>query len=406
VVLVLLKAWRAERNWHAVVDFPLYYSGAWLARHGQSPYDFDRLRAACGQLGFSVPVGPLMSLPIPTLLILVPMTFAEPRVALGLWVLVSGAAFSGAALLVCGHRRRHWVTPALLVGAGLPGIFWPTQYTLTMGQVNAITLLALAAALWATARGRHGTAGVAIGLATLTKLGPGLLIIYLLVRRQFRAAATALGTVAAGIAGAVVWLGPGVLIEYPRTVAWIQRRHPALMSDSPQNLSLASFPYRLQTLAGHHGADTGLAAHGAARLIAWLVSLILVAIAFRRGWRMRDLRQALVLLIPTYLLAMPLAESHHAAVMLLVYWEVLSLAQWPGWRVVGLAAGSILLLDLHRVLCGSFLNRSPVSIGEIVASEAGTLGIVLGLLCIWFLRPSAPCETGLDRSEERSYGSA
>ncbi|MBG0565790.1 DUF2029 domain-containing protein [Actinoplanes sp. NEAU-A11] len=103
-------------------------------------------------------------------------------------------------------RRKGW-TPwfAFAVALCLAVSFEPVRETFTFGQVNTL-LLALVAGdmLFGVARNRRW-AGVGIGLAVAIKLTPGVFILYLLVTRRWRAAATAIGTAAAAtlLAGAL-----------------------------------------------------------------------------------------------------------------------------------------------------------------------------------------------------------
>jgi alpha-1,2-mannosyltransferase len=93
----------------------------------------------------------------------------------------------------------RWFTVA--VAATLVAIFEPMHETVSFGQVNMLLVfLVLADFRYLIGRGsRYG--GVAIGLATAVKLTPGIFVLYLLITRRFRAAATA----AAAAAGATVF---------------------------------------------------------------------------------------------------------------------------------------------------------------------------------------------------------
>lgn len=82
-------------------------------------------------------------------------------------------------------------TLALLLPA-----WYPVWHHLHVGQLTIFLLALLLAALIAWRRGAHTLAGILVALATLIKMFPGFLLLYLLVRRQWRvvvaAAATAL----------------------------------------------------------------------------------------------------------------------------------------------------------------------------------------------------------------------
>lgn len=117
-------------------------------------------------------------------------------------------------------RRRGW-TPwyAWAVATALALVFEPVRETFTFGQVNTL-LLALVAAdlLFGVARGRPW-GGVGIGLATAVKLTPGVFILYLLVTRRFRAAATSIGA-AAGVTLLAAVIAPDQSREFWTAALW------------------------------------------------------------------------------------------------------------------------------------------------------------------------------------------
>lgn len=84
--------------------------------------------------------------------------------------------------------------PAVLAGGVLAAVaLWcePVFITMSYGQVN---LLLLALVLWDFTRAPTSRLrGVGVGVAAGLKVTPGILIVYLLLTRRFRAAATAVG---------------------------------------------------------------------------------------------------------------------------------------------------------------------------------------------------------------------
>ncbi|MEV0899330.1 glycosyltransferase 87 family protein [Actinoplanes sp. NPDC049802] len=141
-------------------------------------------------------------------------------------------------------ERRGW-TPrfALAVAVCLALAFEPVRETITFGQVNTL-LLALVAGdmLFGLARGRKW-AGVGIGLATAIKLTPGVFILYLLVTRRWRAAATAIGAAAGAtlLAGAVF---PDESREFWTSALWDTNRVGPLyyLSNQSERGLLARLP--------------------------------------------------------------------------------------------------------------------------------------------------------------------
>jgi alpha-1,2-mannosyltransferase len=113
--------------------------------------------------------------------------------------------------------RRHggplWMTCSLAFLAVL--VFEPARDTFSFGQVNLALLLLVCLDLRGLTAGRRW-AGVFIGLASAIKLTPAVFIGYLILTRQYRAAAVAVGTAASATILAVLiapdtsrqfWLG-------------------------------------------------------------------------------------------------------------------------------------------------------------------------------------------------------
>ncbi len=88
--------------------------------------------------------------------------------------------------------RPGWLPFALGFLAVL--IFEPARDTFSFGQINLVLLVLVCTDLRRLQTGRW--AGVGIGLAAAIKLTPAVFIGYLILSRQYRAAATAIGTAA------------------------------------------------------------------------------------------------------------------------------------------------------------------------------------------------------------------
>ena len=183
--IVLLAGIRNE-----FFDSKVYYGAVqyWVRDHGMV---YDWLRPG-SPYGFTYPpfaglvMAPMSVLPFPLVV-----------------VIASVATLATTALVV------RWLVGPMIRRAGWPmwfgfGVavcfavsFEPVRETLTFGQVNTL-LLALVAGdlLFGVAKGKRW-GGIGIGLATAVKLTPGVFILYLLVTKRWRAAATAIVTAAA-----------------------------------------------------------------------------------------------------------------------------------------------------------------------------------------------------------------
>ncbi|GIF21024.1 alpha-1,2-mannosyltransferase [Actinoplanes tereljensis] len=143
--------------------------------------------------------------------------------------------------LIARMGQPRWF--ALGVAICLALSFEPVRETITFGQVNTLLLTLVAGdMLFGVAKGRRW-AGVGIGLATAIKLTPGIFIVYLLVTRRWRDAATAAGTAAGAtlVAGAVF---PDETREFWTSALWDTNRVGVLsfLSNQSERGFLARLP--------------------------------------------------------------------------------------------------------------------------------------------------------------------
>jgi alpha-1,2-mannosyltransferase len=220
---VALAVWR-----NGFFDSKVYYGAVqyWFRDHGMI---YDWLRHGT-PYGFTYP--PFAAL------VMAPMAFLPLPLVV---VVASIATVAATALLV------RWLAGPMIRRSGLPLwfaggaalclaiAFEPVRETITFGQVNLL-LLALVAGdlLFGVAKGRKW-GGIGIGLATAVKLTPGVFILYLLVTRRWRAAATSIVAAAAAtvVSGAVA---PDQSREFWTSALWDTNRVGVLSYVSNQSL--------------------------------------------------------------------------------------------------------------------------------------------------------------------------
>ena len=146
------------------------------------------------------------------------VVLADHRVANWVWTGVGATILILVVSLVGGHKRRPGsrVDRALLVG--LAFAFAPVTTELILGNVHLLILGLLAGAWLAverkTPRGDI-TAGALIGVATLIKVFPGLVVIWFLLTRRFRAAIATGVTMAILVVATLPVVGLRPWLEYP-----------------------------------------------------------------------------------------------------------------------------------------------------------------------------------------------
>jgi alpha-1,2-mannosyltransferase len=205
-VAILVPIWGAAAwlhvwygNRHHFFDLGIYYRAVRWWAHGHDVYSYSQPDSIQGSLGFTYPpfaallLRPLASMPLGA----AQAVFGTVSVAallVTLWLLIRPVAAR------LGYPT--WFALAL----ALPLVSWlePVRETFSFGQVNFIvTGLIVVDLLVAVARGSR-LAGVGIGLAAAIKLTPAIFVIYLLLTRRWRAAATAVAAaITATLLGAV-----------------------------------------------------------------------------------------------------------------------------------------------------------------------------------------------------------
>lgn len=206
-------------------DLSFYWSAARHLLDGEAIYSAAQLAgpyAPQGQDGFLYPP-PFAALSIP-LVLLAPQ---GPQAAAWLWSVLGAAVVVAVALALVRSERLDERFPVLagrgrwlLVAAALT--FAPVVGELSIGNVHLL-LLGLFTVAWLGIRrvDAHGDwlAGLALGAAALIKVFPGVLLLWLLVTRRYRAAlamvvgAAALTLATLPITGIEPWL------QYPAVLA-------------------------------------------------------------------------------------------------------------------------------------------------------------------------------------------
>jgi len=179
---------------------------------------------------------------------MLPMAFVgwHPAIAVNLVLTVAASAFLLFFLVDPIARRQGWPRwYAFGLAACAFAALNPVRDTVSFGQINLLLVAAVYADLWLLDRGSR-LAGIGIGLAAAIKLTPGIFIGYLLITRQWRAAATAAGT-AAGATLLAAALVPDASRAYFTDALWNTGRIGAL--DYVSNQSLLGLVARLNPAA-------------------------------------------------------------------------------------------------------------------------------------------------------------
>jgi len=227
----------AEATGHQI-DFDIYRMGAGHV-FGSDLYSVRLSRALMGGSP-----GMRFTYPPFAAVLFVPFSWLPVRAGQVLWSLLNLAAlFAVAALSIRAarpqwSRRTAWGIAALALLAVLR--LNPDALTLALGQVNIVIVLLVLADLTCVLRvgSRRLPTGIGVGIAAAVKLTPLIFIPLLLLTRQFRAAATAIGTFLLCSLGTFA-VAPHSSWLYWSTEIFEDRRSGNLRYISDQNLASA-----------------------------------------------------------------------------------------------------------------------------------------------------------------------
>ena len=262
--------------------------------------------------------------------------------------------------------------------------FWPMVFNFGLGQINNILLLCACAMFWAESRSRSKLAGFLIALAALVKLWMFGILIYPLVKRNWKASISSILFYCAGL---VVLFAPGGLGAFKKfcTVTAANAQQSFLVSQS-----IAGFA-RLQFAANSHihAMMPSKALFFTFIGLGYLaVSASFVYLWSRRGGPKSPYESRLwfgvcLLSIP---LVSPLCHDEYYILALPLLWALLTVPKSdpPGWRIGGALAAFVLYALLMRPwpTSGDALAAHSQGLGSLLASAFFLLGGAIWLVGI------------------------
>ncbi len=270
---------------------------------------------------------------------------------------------------------RQGLAAALL--APLVWLSLPTLMTLQFGNVHIAAIAVAMLAMVAFERGRHALGGALLGAVVVTKIFPGVLLVYLLFQRRWRSLGWATAFAAGFVLLALLVLGPApfeafLTYHLPRLSSGAAFEtlftHPDVIACNHavygvvQKLELLGVPGMSQTTAASAAMLYGVALIGVAavgarvaqeRLPMALVWLALLQLAALRSPFSPDVYAQFALL---WILALLLARG-----------------EWRAWQMI--------LLGLAVVLANNVVPTSPPARWFIAMTLVDQL-LFIGL-CVW-----------------------
>lgn len=335
VVCVRTPLWPFERYSGGFIDLQVYRLGIEAMRDGADLY--GQLPKTTAGIGLPFIYPPFAAIA------LAPFALLPWGTAKILYVVVSIAAVAWTLYLVARRYYPDRKQAALLVTAcavPLAMLLEPVRSTIDFGQVNLL-LMVLVATDCLLPKTRYPR-GMLIGLAAAIKLTPAAFVLYFLVRKDYKAAATAAGT------GAIATIASFAFLPTESTRYWFGGLgNVSGLSGSAfhTNQSIQAVMARLHI--------TGLP-FDALWLVLGALLLVLVVAAMRKAADAPVI--ALSLNAVFTLLLSPISWSHHwvwiapALLAMVCHARTLPVSSARGWYATAVVVAAVFVIAPHSFL--------------------------------------------------------
>jgi alpha-1,2-mannosyltransferase len=224
--------WHFYNRGHRFFDLKIYMQAVRWWAHGNDLYSYAQPDFLQGKLYFTYPpFGALVLFPFGFL----PLGATEVLFTLGTIAAVIVTTIWIFRALSLPLQWVWYAVPLVLATE-------PLRETIPLGQINMLLVVLVLLDLLVLGPRQSRWMGVGIGLATAIKLTPGIFILYLLLTRQWRAAATASAT-AAGVTLVTAAIAPRASWDFWTHALWDTAR--VGRTDITGNQSLLGMLHRL-----------------------------------------------------------------------------------------------------------------------------------------------------------------
>ena len=341
-----------------MLDFQSFYGAAEAVKRDLDPYDAHVIDAIARESDLRGPIYPYLYSPF----VAYGMSWlADVRhdLAQTLWSYMSIVAYGLSSMFAMRCAVTKQAAGWLVVITALLAFALPLRGNINIGQINALVLALICAALWLAHSDRPFSAGFTLAFAVVIKIMPLVLALPWLLERRLRAL---VGLAAGLVAAFLITLpfgGAGAWLEFARRLPTMSHGStiPGLFpAKTHWSFSLASFYARL------FDSPSAVRIASIATIIALVAGIAFVA-------RRKSTEHVLLPLSVVMIVASPLAYTHHVIYLL------------PGL----LLALHLALRDERRVLAGALLVLGALASTEfpnVYTSGWPTLALSLNLYAL------------------------
>jgi alpha-1,2-mannosyltransferase len=283
------------------------------------------------------------------------------------WWLVPAAMVALGTLALVGLSRQGErlglgtvILAVLLAVVGIV-LFYPLMKGVSLGQIQTWLSLLLMLALLAWTLDSKGAAGIAVGLVCVIKPQLGILVVWGLMRREWKFTAAIAITVMAFLVVSVIIFGWQVHVEYLQLLGSLSSRGESYYANQSMNGLLNRMLFIGNNLTWD-GTHTKVAYDARVYILTLVSSAVIIALVLLHRWRRPAGPLDFALALVGFTLASPVAYEHHfgflPAVFLLAFLALLGrAAPFIAYMVL---AGAFLLsanfIGITDALAASHLN--------------------------------------------------
>lgn len=298
-----------------------------------------------------------------------------------LWFGITGAFALAAMIAVAGMMGPVMGTRGLLL-LPLAWLALPMASVIQKGNVHVVVIAASMLAMALFDRRRWAAGSVLLAFATVSKLYPGMLVLYLIARREWRPVIWTAAMGALFVIAAAIDLGPGMFAAFADHLPGLMsgQAFPAFRNPpaAALNLSIPGLFYKLK-LFGVPGIS-----FGTMKLVGWAWTLVVVAATVLLALRARRPEERSLVWLAILILATlrsPFLPSGYAAI------PGLWLLALVGARFVPTARALSLVIAGWAILGITWPVDWPLDPRWIATLMALPQGVMLGL-AVWVARRS------------------
>ncbi len=322
-----------------------------------------------------------------TALLMVPLSFLPYKDAAIIWTLLSIILYILSGWLVLRELNIHLPREYLLILIGF-GLCWhPFLMNIGLGQWSIIIGLCIVLCWICLHHDRNILAGIILGLACLIKFYPGLLLVYLLLMKRWKALLATILVVILGTILIAMIIGPKEVIYYFTTVVPFDTKE---YTASPENYSILGTLGKF--FVGGYLIEPIFVSPIPINMLAIIFDFGVLAILVRNMCSLpidkdsNDIKFALTLIAMLFI--SPLFWQHNLTIMTIPIFILLMSIVNKSIKLnseYGLALLAMILLSLPDISIGrllvslTYLNRLPWYLGLVF------LMYDIGLIILWVL---------------------